>query len=57
MCASQRPDIIQILLFLDDLLMFYQAFGMNLSLNMCGIFIAGWGLCVYWGLHLYKDTK
>ena len=32
MCGSQTDqNIAQILLFLDDLLMFYQAFGMNLS--------------------------
>ncbi len=31
--------IAHILLFLDDLLMFYQAFGMNLSFNRCGMFV------------------
>ena len=44
MCCSQRDQnnyITQILLFLDNLLMFYPAFGVNLSLNRCGMFVAG----------------
>ncbi len=33
-CGSQtEQNIAQILLFLDDLLMFYHAFGVNLSFN------------------------
>ncbi len=45
MCSSQTiRNITHILLFLDNLLMFYQAFGVNLSfnhVNRCGIFVVG----------------
>ncbi len=41
MCGSQTDqNITQILLFLDDLLMFYQAFGINVSFNRCDMFVA-----------------
>ena len=39
--AKRTRNITQILLSLDDLLMFYQAFGVNLSFNRCGMFVAG----------------
>ncbi len=35
-CSYTDQNIARILLFLDDLLMFHQAFGMNLSFNRCG---------------------
>ncbi len=35
-----RPEYAQMLLFLDDLLMFYEV-GASLSFNRCGIFVAG----------------
>ncbi len=31
----------QILLFIDDILIVYQAFGVNLSFNRCGVFVVG----------------
>ncbi len=41
-CGSQTNwKITQILLFYDDLLMFYQTFGVSLSLSQCGRFVAG----------------
>ncbi len=44
-CGSQTDqNIARILLFLDDLLMFYQPSGVNLSFNRCGMFVAG-GAC------------
>ncbi len=43
MCSSQtEQNIAQILLFLDDLLMFHQTF--CVSYNRCGMFVAG-GAC------------
>ena len=51
MCGSQMDRNIahsRILLFLDDLLMFYQAFGVNLSLDRCGMF------CCWRGLRFYS---
>ncbi len=39
-----NQNITQILLFLHDLLLFYQAFSVNLSFNRCGMFVAG-GVC------------
>ncbi len=48
MCNSQTDqNIAQIILLLDDLLKFYQAFGMNLSFNKCGIFVAGGAMRIY----------
>ena len=45
MCGSQMDqNITRILLFLNDLLMLYQAFCVNLSFNRCGMFVAG-GAC------------
>ncbi len=42
MCGGQKgAKIAQILLFLDDLLIFYQASGMSLPFTWCGLFIAG----------------
>ena len=43
--AKQTGISLKFLLLLDDLLMFYQALGMNLSFNRCDIFVAG-GACV-----------
>ncbi len=44
-CKSQMDwSISQILLFLDNLSMFYQAFGVNLSFDKCGMLVAG-GAC------------
>ncbi len=36
-------NIAQMLLFLDNLLIFYQAFSVNLTFNRCGMFVAGGG--------------
>ena len=47
MCGSQTDqNIAQILPFLDNLLMFYQAVGVNLSFNRCDMFVAG-GACAF----------
>ncbi len=45
------------LLFLDNLLMFYQAFGVNLSFNRCDMFVAG-GACasISYCTSIYKDV-
>ena len=43
--SQTDQNITRILLFLDDLLIFYQAFGVNLSFNRCGMFVAG-GTCM-----------
>ncbi len=43
-CTCVTPKGAWILLYLDDLLMFYQAFGVNLSFSRYGIFVAG-GVC------------
>ncbi len=41
-CRSETDrNIARILLFHDNLLMFYQAFGVNLSFNRCGMFVGG----------------
>ncbi len=46
MCGSQADqNITHILLFRDDLLMFCEAFGVNLSFNRCDKFVAG-GACL-----------
>ncbi len=44
MCGSW--NIAQILLFFDDLLMLYQAFGVHMSFNRCGRFVAGGVECL-----------
>ncbi len=42
MCGSQMDQKIGSgLLFHDDLLMFYQAFGVSLSFDRCGMLVAG----------------
>ncbi len=42
MQEADRPEYrSNFTLFLDDLLMFYQAFGVNLSSNKSGMFVAG----------------
>ncbi len=47
MCVSQTDwNITRIWPFLNDFLMFYQAFGVNLSFDRCGMFVAG-GACVF----------
>ncbi len=57
MCCSQMDqNIAGILFFLNNLLMFYQAFGLNLSFNHeCGMFVAGGACASIILLHSYQD--
>ncbi len=48
-------NIAQILLFVDDVLMFHQAVGVNLSFNRFGILLLGGGAHGYQVLHLCKE--
>ena len=57
MCCSQTDqNIAGILFFLNNLLMFYQAFGLNLSFNHeCGMFVAGGACASIILLRSYQD--